>query len=85
MHFLFFPERCFMDIKYSLGFLYIMFFERKDFAIRLSSSNVYKGRRSFLMEISRSKGLEVIYFVVYEVFFLVYMLLNLKSQHKPCT
>lgn len=29
--------------------------------------------------------LEVICFVVYELFFLVYMLLNLKSQHKPCT
>lgn len=54
-----------------------------DFAILLSSSNVYKGRRSFFMEISRCKDLEVICFVAYEVFFLV--LLNLKSQHKPCT
>lgn len=68
-----------MDIKYSLGFLYIMLFERKDFAILLSSSSVYKEERSFLIEIRRSKDLEVICFVVYEVFFLMHILFNLKK------
>lgn len=66
-------------------FFILCFFERTDFAILLSSPNVYKGRRSFLMEISRCKDLEVICIVAYEVFFLMYTLLNLKSQHKPCT